>query len=89
VNAGQFDRTYMRLWRMMAELTMVSEEYLGTARTLLRVARNMTDQTIANRLKALAEEYERRAQKAELADSAKALSPVAVRGAAAGRSESR
>lgn len=57
---------------------MVSKEYLGTARTLLRVARNMTDQTIASRLKALAEEYERRAQKAELADSAK---PVAVHGA--------
>jgi hypothetical protein len=49
----------------------------------------MTDQTIASRLKALAEEYERRAQKAELADSAKALSPVAVHGAAADRSESR
>jgi hypothetical protein len=41
---------------------MVSKEYLGTARTLLRIARNMTDGAIANRLKALAEDYERRAQ---------------------------
>ena len=68
---------------------MVSKEYLGTARTLLRVARNITDQTIASRLKALAVNYERRAQKAELAESAKALSPVAAHGDTADRSESR
>jgi hypothetical protein len=48
---------------------MVSEEYLNTARTLLRVARNMSDQTIACRLKALAENYERRGHKAGLAES--------------------
>jgi hypothetical protein len=29
---------------------MLSKEYLNTAQTLRRVARNMTDQTIANRL---------------------------------------
>lgn len=51
---------------------MVSKEYLGIARTLLRIARNMTDQTIASRLKALAEDHERRAQKAEIAESAEA-----------------
>jgi len=34
---------------------MLSKEYLNTARTLLRVARNMTDQAIADRLKVLAE----------------------------------
>jgi len=68
---------------------MVSKEYLGTARALLRIARNMTDETIASRLKALAEDYERRAGKAELAESAKALSPVAVRAATAARSDSR
>jgi hypothetical protein len=48
---------------------MLSKEYLGTARTLLRIARKMTDQTIADRLKALAEHYERRGEKAVLAES--------------------
>jgi hypothetical protein len=51
---------------------MLSKEYLDTARTLLRVARNMTDQTIADRLEALATDYERRAEKASHTDSAKA-----------------
>ena len=59
---------------------MVSKEYFGTARALLRIARNMTDLTVASRLQALAEDYERRAQKAELAESAKGLVPIAVRG---------
>jgi hypothetical protein len=54
---------------------MLSKEYLDTARTLLRVARNMTDQTIAGRLKALAEDYERRAEQAAHADAAKASAP--------------
>jgi hypothetical protein len=54
---------------------MVSKEYLSTARTLLGIAKNMTDQTIAERLKALAEDYERRARKAGLAESAKGLTP--------------
>ncbi len=46
---------------------MLSEEYLDTAQTLRRVARNMIDQTIVNRLEALAEDYERRAEEASLA----------------------
>jgi hypothetical protein len=54
---------------MIVELVMVSKEYLNTARTLLRVARNMTDQTIASRLKVLADDYERRGHKAGLAES--------------------
>ena len=58
---------------------MLSKEYLNTARTLLRVAQNMTDQTIADRLKALAEDYERRAEKASHADAAKALARSAAR----------
>jgi hypothetical protein len=58
---------------------MLSKEYLNTAQTLRRVARNMTDQTIANRLKILAEDYERRAEKASLADSANALARPAPR----------
>ena len=60
---------------------MVSKEYLSTARTLLHIAKNMTDKTIAYRLEALAEDYERRARKAYLAESAKALTPLAGRDA--------
>ena len=51
---------------------MLSKEYLQTAQTLFRVARNMADQTVADRLKALAEDYERRAERAALADTASA-----------------
>jgi hypothetical protein len=68
---------------------MVSKEYLSTARTLLRIARNMTDGAIAARLKALAEDYERRAGRAELVESAKGVPPIAVRGDAAARFNSR
>ena len=68
---------------------MVSKEYLSTARTLLRIARNMADGAIANRLKALAEDYERRAQGSEFAVSAKGLSPIAVRGNTVARFNSR
>jgi hypothetical protein len=45
---------------------MLSKEYQNTAHTLRRVAQNMTDQTIADRLEALAKDYERRAGKASL-----------------------
>ena len=68
---------------------MVRKEYLSTARTLLRIARNVTDGAIANRLKALADDYERRAQVGEFAESAKGLSPVAVRSDTAARFNSR
>lgn len=43
---------------------MRSKQYQETARTLLRVAGSMSDQTIADRLKAVAENYELRAVKA-------------------------
>jgi hypothetical protein len=59
---------------------MPSGEYAKTARTLLRVAENMTDQAIVDRLKALAEDYERRAEKASQSNSAKPLAPLAARG---------
>ncbi|MDR3469539.1 MAG: hypothetical protein P4M07_26715 [Xanthobacteraceae bacterium] len=48
-------------------------QYLETAQTLLRAARTMTDHVIADQLEALAGDYERRAEKASLADAAKAL----------------
>jgi hypothetical protein len=57
---------------------MISKEYLETARTLLRVAQNMADGRIAGQLKALAEDYERRAEKAAHADAAKALARSAA-----------
>ena len=43
---------------------MLSKEYLDAARTILRAAQTMTDQLVAGQLKALAEDYERRAEKA-------------------------
>jgi len=48
---------------------MLSREYLQTAQTLVRIARNMADQAIADRLRALAQDYEQRAEQASIADS--------------------
>lgn len=53
---------------------MLSREYNNTAETLRRVARNVADQSIVDRLEALAADYERRAEKASLPDSALACS---------------
>jgi hypothetical protein len=58
---------------------MLSKEYLATARTILRAAQTMTDQHVAGQLKALAEGYERRAEKAVQAEAAKALGRSAAR----------
>jgi hypothetical protein len=57
---------------------MLSKEFLNTARTLLRAAQTMTDRRVAGQLKALAEDYERRAEKASHADAAKALARSAA-----------
>ncbi|MDE5443177.1 hypothetical protein GWG65_17300 [Bradyrhizobium sp. CSA207] len=46
---------------------------MKTAQSLLRVAKTMTDQAIADQLKALADDYERRAEKASYADAVKAM----------------
>jgi hypothetical protein len=58
---------------------MLSKQYLETARTILRAAQTMTDRHIAGQLKAFAEDYERRAEKAAHADAARALARSAVR----------
>jgi hypothetical protein len=58
---------------------MLSKEYLDTVRTILRAAQTMTDQYIAGQLRAVAEDYERRAEKAACADAAKALARSAAR----------
>ena len=54
------------------------KQYLKTAETLLRAARTMTDRAIADQLKALADDYERRAEKASHVDTAKALARSAL-----------
>ena len=54
------------------------KQYLKTAETLLRAARTMTDRAIADQLKALADDYERRAEKASHVDAAKALARSAA-----------
>jgi hypothetical protein len=59
---------------------MLSKEYLCTARTLRRIALNMTDEKIADRLEALAKQYERRAQKVSVSVSADAVAPSAAGG---------
>ena len=68
---------------------MMSRKYSGTARALLRAARDMTDRTIANRLKALAERCEPRAQRHGLAETAGALAPLTAGYERAGWSNSR
>jgi hypothetical protein len=59
-------------------ITQRGKEYLKTAENLLRTAHTMTDGAIAGQLKALAEEYERRAEKASHVDKAKVLTRSAA-----------
>src|SRR5262249_50909266 len=58
---------------MRIQISRRGKEYLETAQTLLRAARTMTDRAVAGQLKALADEYQRRAEKASHVDAAKAL----------------
>jgi hypothetical protein len=57
---------------MTFQISQRGKQYLKTAQTLLRAAQTMTDSAIAGQLKALADDYERRAEKASHADAAKA-----------------
>jgi hypothetical protein len=66
---------------MTFRISRRSEQYLETARTLLRAAQSMTDRAIAGQLKALADDYERRAEKASQVDAAKASDRLAAAGA--------
>ena len=68
---------------MTVQISQRGKEYLETARTLLRAAQTMTDQAIAGQLKALADDYQRRAEKASHVDAAKA----SVRSAASAERE--
>ena len=60
------------------QISQRGKEYLKTADTLIRAAKTMTDLAIAGQLKALAEDYQRRAEKASHADAAKAFARVAA-----------
>ena len=63
---------------MTFQTSQRGKEYLETARTLLRAAQTMTDHAIVGQLKALANDYERRAEKASQVDAAKALARSAA-----------
>jgi hypothetical protein len=63
---------------MTLQISQRGKQYLKTAETLLRAAQTMTDRVVANQLKALADDYERRAEKASRDDAAKALARLAA-----------
>jgi hypothetical protein len=53
---------------MTLQISQRGNEYLKTARTLLRATKTIADQAIAAQLKTLADDYERRAEKASVDD---------------------
>ena len=63
---------------------MLSKEYSDTARALLRIARTMSDESIVDRLKVLAEDYERRAAMASHSESTKPLAAAVASGGSQG-----
>jgi hypothetical protein len=60
------------------QISQRGKEYLKTAEILLRAAQTMTDRAIAGQLKALADDFQRRAEKASHVDAAKALARSAA-----------
>jgi hypothetical protein len=63
---------------MTLQISRRGKEYLKTAQTLLHSANTMTNRAVADQLKALADLYERRAEKASLVDAAKAAARAAA-----------
>ena len=63
---------------MTFQISRRGKQYLEAAQTLARAARTMTDSAIADQLKALADDYQRRAEKASHVDAAKALARSAA-----------
>jgi hypothetical protein len=63
---------------MTSRISRRGKEYLKAAQSLLRAAQTMTDRAIAGQLKALADDYERRAEKASHVDAAKAIARSAA-----------
>jgi hypothetical protein len=62
---------------MTFQISQRGDEYLKTAQTLLRAAETMTDRVIAGQ-KALADDYQQRAEKASHVDAAKAFARSAA-----------
>jgi len=63
---------------MFQQISQRGREYLKTAETLLRAAQSMTDSVVASQLKFLADDYQRRAEKASQVDAARALARSAA-----------
>ncbi|NEU97100.1 hypothetical protein [Bradyrhizobium uaiense] len=63
---------------MTFQISQRGKQYLQTAQTLLRAAQIMTDNLVVSQLKTLADDYERRAEKASRADAARALARTAA-----------
>jgi hypothetical protein len=63
---------------MTVPISQRGKAFLETARTLLRAARTMTDAAIAGQLMALADDYQRRAEKVSHDDAAKAFARSAT-----------
>jgi hypothetical protein len=63
---------------MTFQISQRGKQYLKTAKTLLSAAQTMTDGVVASQLTALAEDYQRRAEKASRDDAAKALARTAA-----------
>ena len=63
---------------MTVQISQRGKEYLEIAQTLLRAAKSMTDSAIAGQLKALADDYQRRAEKAAHVDAVKAFARSAA-----------
>jgi hypothetical protein len=63
---------------MIQLISQRGKEYLRTAETLLRAAQTMTDRAIAGQLKALADDYERRAERASHVDAVKSVARSAA-----------
>jgi hypothetical protein len=58
---------------MTLQISRRGKKYLETAQALLRAAQTMTDRAIAEQIKALADDYQRRAEKASHVDADKEL----------------
>jgi hypothetical protein len=63
---------------MTVQISQGGKPYLKTAETFLRAAQTMTDRAIADQIKALADDFQRRAEKASHVDAAKAFARSAA-----------
>ncbi|MFK4505413.1 hypothetical protein LPJ38_34865 [Bradyrhizobium daqingense] len=64
---------------MTLQMSRRGQQYMETAQSLLRAAMSMTDEVVATRLKLLADDYQRRAEKASSADAERSVARTAAR----------